>query len=466
MADSSHASPTAQAGGRSDAIAEFVSNLRFEHLPSAVIDRLKLCVLDTLGSGIYGSITPWGRIVSGYAGRVAGSCPVWGSRLTSNAANAALANGTMVHSFEIDDLHLAGKLHPGPITLPVALALADEESGVTGRDLLTALAAGYEVVCRVGMCQGVSAFNRGWHPTGTAGVLGASATAARLLNLPLDATRHCLGIGGTMPAGLMAAQYGAMVKRLFCGHAAEAGVLAGRLAADGFTGIPDILDDGFGRYPQTISDAYDLDALTSGLGTRYEILNVGFKFYSSVGASHTTLDAVREILKLQPTSPDEVESIVIRTSDFQRLHAGWEYKPSTVIAAQMNMQYCVAALITEGEVFVDQFTEEKIKRPDLLALAGKVRVEADDRFESPPNPQRGSEVTLTRHDGSQTRAEVRFARGVPPNLPPTEQIVEKFRRIAGRVLPADQLDSIEQFVSTLEEAPDASALAKLLVLNP
>lgn len=465
MADSGHASPTAQAAGRSEAIAEFVSGLRFDDLPQPVIDRLKLCVLDTLGCGIYGSITRWGQIVSNYAGRAAGPCVVWGSRLTSNAANAALANGTMVHSFEIDDLHLAGKLHPGPVTLPVALALAAEKPGTTGRDLLTALAAGYEVTCRVGVCQGVSAFNRGWHPTGTAGALGSSATAARLLGLPLEATRNCLGIGGTMPAGLMAAQYGAMVKRLFCGHAAEVGVVAARLAADGFTGIPDILDAGFGKYPQAVSDEYDLEALTYGLGSRFEILNVGFKFYSSVGASHTTLDAVREILKLRPTSPEEIASIVVRTSEYQKLHAGWEYQPSTVIAAQMNMQYCIAALITEGEVFVDQFTEEKIKRPDLLALAAKVRVEVDDRFDSPPNPQRGAEVVLTRLDGSQDRAEVRFARGVPPNLPPTGEIVEKSRRLAGRVFQAEQLDSIERFVATLEEAPDASDLAKLLILR-
>ena len=145
----------------SGALSDFVSGLRFQDLPGPVIERLKLSILDTLGCGVYGSTTPWGRIVSDYARRVDGRCILWGSGGRSDAANAALANGTMVHSFELDDVHYGGRLHPGGVTVTVALALAAENGGVSRRDLLTALAAGYESVIRVGICQGVSAFNRG-----------------------------------------------------------------------------------------------------------------------------------------------------------------------------------------------------------------------------------------------------------------------------------------------------------------
>lgn len=461
--DTGHpASEHGAVGNHSRALAEFVSGLRFEQLPAPVVERLKWSVLDTLGCGIYGSATPWGRIVSDYARRVPGQCALWGAGGTTDAANAALANGTMVHSFELDDLHPGGRNHPGGVTVPVALALATEKGNVTGEDLLTALAAGYEVTCRVGICQGKSAFFRGWHPTGTSGAPGSSATAARLLGLPFEATLNCLGIGGTLPAGLMAAQYGAMVKRLFAGHAAMAGVIAGRLAANGFTGIPDIFDAEFGGYPKAMSDEVDLEALSSDLGKRYEILEVGYKFHSCVGSNHTALDALREILRERPTRPQEVSAITVRTSEYQKLHSGWEYVPSTVMAAQMSMQYCVAAMIIEGEVFIDQFTEEKIARPDLLELAARVRVESAPEFELPA-PYRTAEVELARVDGSRSRARVDFARGSARNLPSWEDLEDKFRRLAGRVLPKSQLEKIVELVSRLEELEDATALARLLV---
>lgn len=451
-----------QSSEHSSALAEFVSGLRFERLPERVIERLKWCVLDTVGCGVYGFATPWGRIVSEYALRAPGRCAIWGRGGASDAANAALANGTMVHSFELDDLHPGARLHPGGVTVPVALALAAENGGVTGKEFLAALAAGYEVTCRVGICQGRSAFFRGWHPTGSAGAFGGAATAARLLGLPFEATRNCLGIGGTMPAGLMAAQYGAMAKRLFVGHAAMVGVISGRLAAEGFTGIPDVFDAEFGGYPKAVSDEIDLEVLSNGLGSRYEILEVGYKFYSCVGSNHTALDAVREILSARPTAPDEVSSVVIRTSEYQKLHSGWDYKPGPIMGAQMSMQYCIAALITEGEVFIDQFTEDKIARPDLLALAAKVRVDGDPEFDKMPAPYRTAIAELARSDGSVGRARVDFARGSARNLPSWEDLERKFRRLAGKVLPEARLDEIVAFVANLETAPDVSVLAKLL----
>jgi len=375
-----------------------------------------------------------------------------------------MANGTMVHSFELDDVHYGGRLHPGGVTLTVAMALAAENGVVSGRDLLTALAAGYETVIRVGICQGVSAFNRGWHPTGTAGVFGAAATAARVLGLSPKATCNCLGIAGTMPAGLMAAQFGAMVKRLFVGHAAMIGIMAGRLAADGFTGIPDILDADFGGYPKAVSDKTDMEALSRDLGRQFDILGVSYKLYSCVGTNHTALDCVKEILRTHPVAPEDVSSVEVRTSEYQKLHSGWDYKPGTIMGAQMNMKYCIAALITEGEVFVDQFTEDKIKDPNLVALAEKVRIEVDPVINALPPEDRTSEVELTTCSGERFHARTEFARGHARNLPSWGDLEAKFRSLAGKVLPKRRIEDISRVVAKLEEVSDVSTLTELLAL--
>ncbi len=444
-------------------LAEFVSGLRFQDLPATVVERLKWSVLDTLGCGIYGSVTPWGQMIADYARQAPGRCTLWGSGGAADAAGAALANGTMTHSFELDDLHTGARLHAGAVTVPAGLALAVGIGTVTGRDLLTALAAGYETAIRAGICQGKSAFHRGWHPTGTAGPFGAAATAARLLGLPTQSTLHCLGIGGTMPAGLMAAQYGAMAKRLFAGHAAMAGVMAGRLAEAGFTGIPDIFDAEFGGYPRAVSDQIDLEALSGDLGHRYEITEVGYKFYSCVGTNFTALDALKEILNAHPTGPNDVDEIVVRTSEYQKVHSGWEYRPGTSMTAQMNMQYCLAAMIAEGDVFIDQFTEHKIRDPVLLDLAARVRVEVDPEIDALPAHYRTAEVELVRRDGVRGRVRKDFARGHARNLPTWAELLAKFRRLAGAVLPTGQVEEIVQFISRLEEAPDVVKLADLTV---
>lgn len=440
-------------------LAEFVADLKFQDLPSNVVTRLQSSVLDTLGCGLYGSSTPWGRIISDYAGQTAGRCPIWGNRRTSNAAGAALANATMVHSFELDDLHTASRSHPGGVTIPVALALAHERQGVDGKKLIAAIAAGYEVTTRVGLCQGVSSFNRGWHPTGTAGVLGAAATASNLLGLSAEQTRHALGISGTMPAGLMAAQYGAMVKRLFAGHAAFVGVMAADLASKGFTGIPDLFEAPFGGYPKALSDDVNLDALTEGLGHAFEAGKVGYKFYPCVGASHTSLDSLRDIMNRHKVKAEDVASVTVTTSEYQKLHAGWAYEPSTIMAAQMNLQFCLATMLLRGRVFVDEFTDESIRDPVILDLIGRIHVAVNPNQDA---SDRSAKVDLVLRDGTQLSAEREVARGHPSGPACEADLIRKFGTLARRVLPMTTIKRIAAVVADLPDLEDITVLERHL----
>ena len=445
-------------------LSEFVAGLTYADLPTEVVSRIKCSILDTLGCGLYGTVTSWGKIVADYAAASQGGTVIWGRAETGDLEHAVLANATMVHSFELDDLHMPSRSHPGGITVPAALALAVDGVRTSGKELIASVAAGYEVLIRVGMAQGVSSFDRGWHPTGTAGCFGSAAACGRLLRLPTDLVQHSLGIGGTMPCGLMAAQYGAMVKRLYAGHASSVGVMAARLAAKGFTGIPDIFDAEFGGYLAAVSDDVDVTQLVEGLGTSFRTAEMGYKLYACVGASHTALDATRQIMQQQGgLDPEAIRDIRVTTSEYQRTHAGWPYVPSSVMAAQMSIQYCVAAMIHFGEVFVDQFTEAMIVDGRLLRLAGKVDV-VTDPAQSPHDRKSLVEVTLS--DGRRLSAASDFAVGHPRNPASWSDIVHKFLGLASKVLPIERCRALVDAIEGLDDCQDVTRWVDLLRLAP
>jgi 2-methylcitrate dehydratase PrpD len=441
-------------------LAEFICDLRYEDVPSEVTAKLRLSILDTLGCALHGAGTTWGRLVGEYAARAKGACPIWATGASVDAANAALANATMAHSFELDDLHLPSRSHPGGVTIPVVLALAAEGSRINGRMALAALAAGYELTTRVGMCQGVSSFDRGWHPTGTAGCFGSTATAAKVLGLSADGIQHSLGIGGTMPCGLMAAQYGAMVKRLYAGHAAMVGIMAARLAAGGFTGIPDIFDVEFGGYPRALSDAVDINWLTRDLGKAFEANNLGHKFYPCVGASHTTLDALKKILDREQFDPTAVEAVTVTTSEYQKAHAGWPYVPSTIMAAQMSIQYVAAVMLTYGNVFVESFTEDMIADSRILALAKKVRIVGDP---AQADLDRSARVEVRFGTGKVLAEDGKFPRGHPRNPAAWGDIVSKFEALAVHALDAKARAQIISIVENFDNLDDINILQRAVV---
>jgi len=443
-------------------LARFITDTSCSGLPDAFREKLKLSLLDSLGCGLYGANTAWAKIVSGYAARQGtGASRIWGAAGAAPVppAAAVLANATMIHSFEIDDVHFGSRSHPGSVTIPVAFAIAEDQM-ISGAELLAGLAVGYETLVRVGACQGVSSFSRGWHPTGTAGVFGAAATSAKLLGLPRQTIIHALGIAGTMPCGLMAAQYGAMVKRFYAGHAAWAGYTAAMLANDGLTGIEDIFEADYGGYPKALSDQVMVDAIGKELGTVFEAARIGYKLFSCVGTNHTALQAVTDLMCKHQLKANQIQRIRIQTSEYQVLHSGWPYKPGTIMAAQMNMQYCVAVLLLQGSVFVDQFNEEFLADPEILALAARIDVvtDADQKHND-----RKAKVRVSLNDGTVYEGSCSAARGHPDNPPGWKEIEEKFRILASKTLPDQKCDRIVELIANIEEVDDLSELASLMV---
>ena len=236
---------------------------------------------------------------------------------------------------------------------------------------------GYEIGPRVGLCMGQEHIGQGWHSGATVGVFSAVAGAANLLELTPEETLHAIGIAGTQSSGLMAAQFGAMVKRMHAGKSAHSGLLAALLAKEGFTGIVNVFEAPYGGFCSTFSrsqDRFDLDQLIAGLGEEYQLMNIALKFYSCVGSNHTTLDAIKDIQKRRPFSEGDFKEIRVFGSQVTVDHVGWDYRPEGLTSAQLNLPFCVATLLIEGDVFVEQFTIDCVDDIDRIALSRKIKV--------------------------------------------------------------------------------------------
>src|SRR5579871_3878390 len=450
------------------AIAAFVAGFTYERIPADVIARIKLLILDSLGCALYGTELPWSRILMTTLGGLdqTKACSVWGTGQRLSAPHAALVNGTLVQSFELDDVHRAGVLHVGAVTLPALIAVVELRPGMSGRDFLRAAVAGYEIGPRVGLCMGPEHIGQGWHSGATVGVFSAAAGAAAALGLSADQAVHALGIAGTQAAGLMAAQYGAMVKRMHAGRAAQSGLYGALLAQAGFTGIVDVFESPYGGFCSTFSrsqDRFNLAELTAGLGERFETLGVALKFYSCVGSNHTTLDAIRAIAARRPFRADDIAKITVHASQATVDHVGWPYKPQGLTSAQMNLPFCVATLLAEGDVFVDQFSDAVVTDPRRIALAAKVEVVHD-----PAITARGARlrhmvrVDVLFTDGTRDSETVEAPRGSEQKFASEADVVEKFRKLARRNCGDAQAERIADLTLGCEKLGDIGALVSAL----
>src|SRR5580700_5159883 len=450
------------------AIAQFVSQLRYGDIPDDVTARIKLLILDSLGCALYGTALEWSQILRATLAKLDATkaCRVWGTSEKLSAPHAALVNGTLVQSFELDDVHRAGVLHVGAVTLPALIAVMELRPGMSGRDFLAAAVAGYEIGPRVGLCMGPEHIGQGWHSGATVGIFSAAAGAARALSLDADKTAHALGIAGTQSSGLMAAQYGAMVKRMHAGRAAQSGLYGALLAKDGFTGIADVFEAPYGGFCTTFSrsqDRFNLNELSAGLGERFETMRISLKFYSCVGSNHTTLDALRDIRKRRPFTLDDVDEIVVHGSQVTVDHVGWPYRPEGLTSAQLNLPFCVATLLIEGDVFVDEFTADCVDDAARIKLSRKVKVVHDPAITALGAGSRHKvRVDIRFRDGS-VESETREApRGSEQSFASADDIVGKFRKLTRGVMQETQQDALVDAVLGLERLPNSLTLIERL----
>jgi 2-methylcitrate dehydratase PrpD len=444
-------------------LGEFATALCYDDLPQDVVARLKACALDALGCCLYGVTLPWTRMLIDLVTEEGGNpiARVIGTPLRTGVSQAVLVGATAGHGFEMDDIHAAAHLHCGSLALPVALAISDRQDGVDGRKLIAALAAGYEVGLRVGLAATGKLFMRGHHFQGACGPFVAAATAANLLGLSPEAARHALGIAGSLGAGLMAAQEGAMSKRLHSGRAAQAGIVAADLAARGFTGIPNVLEASYGGFLSTLSGEPEMAHLTQDLGTEWEIRKVGFKPYATAASVQSVLFAIDGLMTENSLTASDIDRVVIQCSTMAHRHCAWPYEPSGVTAAQMNMFFAAAMMIIDRNAMLDQFREDRLTDPAALAMIERIAIEVDTRYDVGGDATRHhARVELVAKDGRRFAREVLERPGSPGNPLSPEQLAKKFSTLAAAVLPAERIPKIIAAIAALEST-EARALINL-----
>lgn len=446
-------------------LARFAAQLRYEDIPAEVVDRMKTSLLDSIGCCLYGATLPWTERVQAMveAEQAAPVASLWGSGRKTSIANAVLVNGTAGHAFELDDIHKESIVHAGSIAVPVALAYAERDGNWSGRDLIAALVAGYEIGTRVGNAATMSLFYRGFHPQGTSGVFVAAASAGRALKLDADPMQHALGIAGSQAGGLMAAQEGAMVKRFHAGRAAQSGVYSAELAKRDFTGIVDVLEASYGGYLSSYSDKPNAARLTDGLGKVWETAKVGYKPHASVTSIHAALDALTHIMRSDALMATDIASIRVGVSHMTYVHCAWEYKAQGVTAAQMNLYYGLAVIAHDGVAFVDQYDEKRLADPALVDLIARIQAYEDSEIEAMgPALRHAATVTVKTCDGRELTHRILNRRGSPENPISADDVEYKFRNVVRSCLPADKIDRLVELTRQLDTLSNLDDLISIV----
>jgi aconitate decarboxylase len=459
-------------------LAAWVANSQPADVPEHVLEDARLLILDGIGCGLYGVAQDWTAIVKGFVLSIGGreEAAIWGSSERVPALLAPLANGTSMHAFEYDDLHPQAVIHAGAQVLPVAFAVAEmleyhaTASTVTEAELLHAIVIGFEVGARIGLATGAGQLSRGFHPSPNSATFAAAATASRLLKLTAEQTAHAFGIAGSFGGYLMAAQYGAMVKRVHPGHAAQSGMSAALLASRGLTGTEAVLEAPYGGFASSYSDATPsaVEVISAGLGSSWEIPRFSIKFYPCCGSNHTSVDAWWALQAQASLQADDIEEIEVRCSTLTADHVGWAYVPGSVTTAQMNLTYCLAAAITDGRLTVDQFDPSRLVDPAILSLVKRIRVTIDPAIDELGRARRHFvELRLKTRDGSVLSETCEFPRGSAGNPLQPDEVVAKFRHLANQRLNTHQVAEVERSILDLGKqgraAFEASAFTNLLV---
>ena len=425
-------------------LAKFAATTRFEQIPAEVIERIKLSLIDGLGVCLQGTTLPWTRIVRDLVHDEGGKpvASIWGSGYRTSTTNAVLVNSTAGHAFEMDDIHKESIVHPNSLAVPVALTLAEADPSLTGRDVALALAVGYEIGLRIGNAATMSLFLNGFHPQGTSGAFVAAMTAGKLLKLDAGQMQNALGIAGSMAAGLMAAQEGAMVKRLHAGRAAQGGLMAALLSKCGFTGISDVVE---------------------GLGHDWEAGKVGFKMYPNVTSIHAALDAFRSVLIEERLTATEIGEIHVGCGHMTFVHTAWEYRPAGVTAAQMNMYYGLSVMALRQDVSAADYSEAEIADPRILAFIPRIKIEEDAELEARGAAFRhAARLSVHTTDGRTFTREVLHRRGSPENPVTRPDVEHKFNSNVDRLLQSRARDRLVELSASLEKLPNLAGINEIL----
>jgi 2-methylcitrate dehydratase PrpD len=449
------------------ALAEDLVALKPKDLGAEDIDQLKRLILDHAAVTLCGSVQPWGQKLTAWAQAYGGQgrAVLIGSGGRASAATAGLVNGTSAHGYELDDTHEQSRSHPGAVVITAALAVGAERKS-SGRDVLAAVVAGYEVMTGLGMAAGALATTHvGFHATCLFGPFGAAAAAARLLGLDAMQLAQAWGIALSMTGGSSQFAFepkGTMVKRMHAGIPAQNGIIAAQLASLGVD-APVRAFEGEHGFFHLYGREPDPSRIMRVAGEPFQIHKMSFKPYSCCRKFHSLIDALETATDGFKLDPQAIERITV-DSPTGSVEKHQMKRPESVMAAQYSKPYNVGATLAYGARRFDAYGPDLHKDARILGIVDRVEARLDtslDRYVPEAMPNR---VTLRLRDGSERQETVIVSTGSPDRPLSLSGVAEKARALLAMTAPALDLDRILAGVDTLPEAGDIGSFAAMLAI--
>ncbi|MEP9321231.1 MmgE/PrpD family protein [Pseudomonas sp. LABIM340] len=412
------------------ALAEFLAGLRYEDLPTSVVEYTEELFLDWLGSALASQNRHPIPLFQRYAQRMgpaSGKSRVLVDGTSTSAYFAALVNGASSHLVEQDDLHNSSVLHPATVVFPAALAAA-QELGKSGRELILASVAGYEAGIRIGEFLGRSHY-RIFHTTATVGTLAAAVAVGKLLGLDSRQFVNCLGSAGTQAAGLWEfLRDAADSKQLHTAKAAADGLLAAYLTADGLTGAQNILEGEQGMAAGMSSDA-DPSRLVDGLGTRWALCETSYKFHASCRHTHPAADALLGLMQREGLSHGDIAKVTTRVHQGAIDVLGRVVVPQTVHQAKFSMGTVLGLIAVHGKAGLVEFEEFSLSDAQVSDFREKVSMQLDPEVDGAYPRRWLGRVDVLTTDGRQLHGAIDEPKGDPGNGLSRAELEDKFRRL-------------------------------------
>jgi 2-methylcitrate dehydratase PrpD len=434
-------------------LAHTAESWRRRPLPDGVDHGTRRAVLDWFAALLPGAMEDpaIGLARALTSGRGHGNAVSYVDGATGTARHAALLNGTASHTVEFDDIYRDGGYHPGSPTISAALAVAQAE-GASGDDFRRAVIGGYEVGCRIAMALQPSHY-RDWHITATVGTMGAAAATAMLKGCDADGIAHAIAIASSFAGGHQENLQGrGLTKPLHCGHAAEAGVLAGLAAAEGITGSLDSLHAPHGYAAASSDSTGNWSRALAGLGDWTPIERMTFKTHGCCGHIFPTLDGLRALQAAHPFTREDIARIDVHgyaatASICDRIEV------TTARDARFSVQYCTAILLHTGSVRLTAFTPEALARPDVRALMAKVSVSEAPEITAAYPAQRQARLRVTLTDGTVLDHFQPTRKGDPDDPLTDTELFGKYDDLAAMALHRAEADHLKHLVMSTNDLP-------------
>jgi 2-methylcitrate dehydratase PrpD len=454
----------------SDLLSQWVSGVRFGDLPQDVVEQTALRVLDVFGLVLAGLGTPFGRSVRAavLALNPAGPSRIFGVGDATSVPGAAFANGALSQALEFDDTHNESIVHMSSPAVATAFALA-ESHRVSGAELVTAIAIGNEISCRVGSVSPGQFHRRGYHPTGLFATFGATWLAGHLLGLSREQMNNAAGIAGSFAAGLLQCWVdGTQSKFLHPGWSAQSGITAAVLGKAGTTGPAAVVEGRFGLFASHLQDegvARDYSRIAEGLGEHWESRSASFKPFPAAHVIHPYIDALLRLRARHGIDPAEVERIVCPVAGYivgiVCEPAAEKRRPRSDSHGRVSMQYTLAEALVLGRIDKDSYRPESLADPRILSVADRVEIAVDPTF---PGPERfKGAIRIVMKDGSVYETVEESNRGSAANPMAVGDIVAKFDANAADVLNASQRHALADAVLALPTTKDAARIVDLAI---